>query len=386
MANLTETSTWEAGIYQIETTDPVLGGSSGIANQQGKQLANRTKYLKDQVDAIIAGTALGAGSIGASKLAKGVLKSPFRNTVMSGFLNNANEPELLQIMGNRLLRFKANNLDYNDVLRLSFASGFSEYGPVDVFESIFANVDVDIDLYVSAASTDIYAFVERDPGTSALTCKVTDKAPVYGQNEPTGATGQYFMNTNLMKMYKWDGSAYVECQAVFIGVATRTLVGSNLDTVRTFPFRQNYEANKTIPIGTVQAFAGQIGSSQATLPHGWLICNGAAISRTQFAELFALIGTTYGTGDGSTTFNLPDLRGEFIRGFDGGRGVDTGRVFGSAQADEFKAHTHLEYSWNAAGSATVGGVGGNFGTAQTGSAGGTETRPRNIAMHYIIKY
>jgi phage-related tail fiber protein len=65
------------------------------------------------------------------------------------------------------------------------------------------------------------------------------------------------------------------------------------------------------------------------------------ISRTTYADLFAAIGTTFGVGDGSTTFGIPDLRGEFARGWDDARGVDTGRTFGSAQAEDFKAHTHL---------------------------------------------
>lgn len=69
-----------------------------------------------------------------------------------------------------------------------------------------------------------------------------------------------------------------------------------------------------------------------TAPDGFLKANGAAVSRTTYADLFAAIGTTYGAGDGSTTFNLPDLRGEFLRGFDDGRGVDSGRTFGSAQS------------------------------------------------------
>jgi len=80
------------------------------------------------------------------------------------------------------------------------------------------------------------------------------------------------------------------------------------------------------------------GASSA--PFGWLACNGLAHSRTTFAKLFAVIGVTFGVGDGSTTFNVPELRGEFIRGLDASRGVDTARVLGSAQADLFKAHTH----------------------------------------------
>lgn len=85
-----------------------------------------------------------------------------------------------------------------------------------------------------------------------------------------------------------------------------------------------------VPSGAVLYFAGQ------TAPAGWLKANGAAVSRTAYAALFAAIGTTYGAGDGSTTFNLPDLRGEFMRGWDDGRGIDHGRAFGSAQGDAIR--------------------------------------------------
>ena len=85
-----------------------------------------------------------------------------------------------------------------------------------------------------------------------------------------------------------------------------------------------------IPSGAVMYFAGQ------TAPTGWLKANGAAVSRTAYAALFAAIGTTYGTGDGRTTFNLPDLRGEFIRGWDDGRGIDSRRALGSAQSDAIR--------------------------------------------------
>lgn len=69
-----------------------------------------------------------------------------------------------------------------------------------------------------------------------------------------------------------------------------------------------YIYNNMIPVGVVQAFAG------ATTPQGWLLCDGSAISRTDYADLFAVIGTTYGSGDGSTTFNLPNLDDKFIEG------------------------------------------------------------------------
>lgn len=67
------------------------------------------------------------------------------------------------------------------------------------------------------------------------------------------------------------------------------------------------------------------------VPAGYLELAGQAISRTTYSALFTLFGTTYGAGDGSTTFNLPDTRAEFIRGWDHGRGIDTGRTLGSFQ-------------------------------------------------------
>ena len=89
-----------------------------------------------------------------------------------------------------------------------------------------------------------------------------------------------------------------------------------------------------VPSGTVLYFAG------SRAPAGWLKANGAAVSRTAYAALFAAIGTTYGAGDFLNTFNLPDLRGEFIRGWDDGRGVDTPRSIGSAQAHALQSHQH----------------------------------------------
>ena len=137
-----------------------------------------------------------------------------------------------------------------------------------------------------------------------------------------------------------------------------------------------------VPPGAIMAFA------RSTPPEGWLECKGQAVSRTTYAALFAAIGTTFGAGDGSTTFNVPDLRGEFIRGWDHGRGVDAGRAFGSAQADALRSHNHT-YTRPAYSSSW--GPGGGKGWVETaadvtGSTGGTETRPRNIALMYCIKY
>ncbi|WP_339496323.1 phage tail protein, partial [Pseudomonas sp. RA_105y_Pfl2_P56] len=86
--------------------------------------------------------------------------------------------------------------------------------------------------------------------------------------------------------------------------------------------------------GMVSAFA------MNAAPPGWLKCNGAVVSRTAFAGLFARIGVVFGEGDGSTTFGLPDLRGLFLRGLDDGRGLDPARVFGTFQDMMIHAHGH----------------------------------------------
>jgi len=181
-------------------------------------------------------------------------------------------------------------------------------------------------------------------------------------------------------------------------------------------------------IGMVSPFGG------TTAPTGWLKCDGSVVSRTTYSALFNQIGTIYGNGNGSTTFQLPDLRGEFVRGWDDGRGVDSGRAIGSSQTDSFKSHNHVATSSsegyhshttneapdhthgipitrddgggstyiggtrtsggattktsNAAGrhSHTTTGAGTHTHTISVGSTGGSETRPRNVAMLYCIKH
>jgi microcystin-dependent protein len=141
-----------------------------------------------------------------------------------------------------------------------------------------------------------------------------------------------------------------------------------------------------VPVGSITMYGAN------TPPTGWLECNAAAVSRTTYAALFAVIGTTFGVGNGTTTFNLPESRGEFMRGWDNARGVDTGRVFGSAQADEFEAHVHSVQppaaSDDTSSGLTTTGTGGaeTITPYNTASTGGSETRPRNIAVMFIIKY
>ena len=147
--------------------------------------------------------------------------------------------------------------------------------------------------------------------------------------------------------------------------------------------KQMIELYSQAPVATV------IASASSSTPSGYLICNGAAVSRSTYSSLFSAIGTRFGSGNGSTTFNIPDLRGEFIRGWDDGRGVDSGRSLGSFQADQFKSHNHNYTATNFSGHITrlTGGAdSATHGTRATTNTGGNETRPRNIALRYYIKY
>ena len=180
---------------------------------------------------------------------------------------------------------------------------------------------------------------------------------------------------------------------------------------------------QAVPTGSVHLMAS------TTPPSGYLKCNGAAVSRTTYADLFAEIGTAFGAGNGSSTFNVPDLRGEFVRGWDDGRGVDNNRNFGVFQGDQNKQHNHSASSSSSISPsshnhvfpgddqfANANGVGGwtnrttgafNYDAkSQSGNGrvyrtsdatlsvstsvtvnndGGNEARPRNIAMMYVIK-
>ena len=150
----------------------------------------------------------------------------------------------------------------------------------------------------------------------------------------------------------------------------------------------------------------------STPPAGYLECDGSALSRTTYAALFAVLGTTYGKGAGTaanTTFRLPDLRGEFIRGWDHGRGVDNGRTIGSKQKatrvyrnnnypDGFQNSMldgdHLitaDYdgsieSVNAPSNHGARSMRGPRQTVAGGKITGIRVRPRNIAMMFVIKY
>ena len=201
----------------------------------------------------------------------------------------------------------------------------------------------------------------------------------------TAATGDILFNSTTTSFEGYNGSAWGELAA-------------------------------GVPVGTILTFGA------STPPSGFLECNGSAISRSTYASLFSILSTTHGAGDGSSTFNLPDLRGQFVRGWANTGSTDAGRVFGSTQTDQNKNHTHttdsttltggirkISEGFGSGGSASgvftktadgtntitgssstsnVGGVDfdGTHTHTISSSGGGTEARPTNLALMYIIKF
>jgi phage-related tail fiber protein len=139
--------------------------------------------------------------------------------------------------------------------------------------------------------------------------------------------------------------------------------------------------------------AGMISSFCASAtPTGWLQCNGAAVSRTTYSDLFAAIGTVYGSGDGSTTFNVPEMRGEFLRGWDNARGIDSARAIGTFQEsygidDSAPQRVNVGFDNNDGPfyyQFTI-----SSSSIQTGASRTVrryKVRPRNVALLTCIKY
>ncbi|MDR1810580.1 MAG: phage tail protein [Prevotella sp.] len=163
----------------------------------------------------------------------------------------------------------------------------------------------------------------------------------------------------------------------------------------------DYTVVQPEPVGAIAVWCGPTGN----IPSGWLLCDGASVSRSDYSELFAAIGTAWGTAS-STTFNLPDMRGVFLRGVDGTAGRDpnkssrtakatggnTGNKVGSYQADEFKSHTHT-YSFPKCypvvialnGSVSVYTSLTTSYTSNPAFSTVTETAPNYTVVYYIVR-
>lgn len=266
-----------------------------------------------------------------------------------------------------------------------------------IIDSVFGNVQTislsGADVTLTTSQTQVN-FIKL---TGTLTANVSVIFPAIGRTYAiqNACTGSYTVTLKIS------------------GGGSSAIVPKNTNGVQAFVLDgTNVYADASNPPGAVSMFA------QASAPPGWLICDGSAISRTTYAALFSAIGTTYGSGDGSTTFNIPDARGYFPRDWDDGAGRDSGRAIGTTQASAVGPHTHsmesagahthtLTFSGSYGAYPTIytpgGGAlefcvtGGNqaIGTIGMQSAGththtidsngGADTRPINIAFMFAIK-
>jgi microcystin-dependent protein len=219
-----------------------------------------------------------------------------------------------------------------------------------------------------------------------------------------------FANTYSGGERRWT---FGTLRATLVSGAASTIATSNLPASKILASDTNGKVTASaisptelqgglMPTGAVMAFAMQ------TPPEGWLACDGTPVSRTTYSKLLQAIGTIYGVGDGANTFNLPDLRGYFVRGTGTNSDGTAAGTFGLKQqhnwksftiANSFGPYTHgydvgksvsPNYStspgifmgkWEAV---QIGGV--NNATQSVFSWDTTEIRPKNIALLYCIKF
>ena len=212
--------------------------------------------------------------------------------------------------------------------------------------------------------------------------------------QDTGTDTGMFLNSNNEPEFRINNSP----KAVVRNNPSLTASDNTIVTMDMLQELLRVLGDISAPTGSVVAMAARV------VPEGYLECNGSTVSRATYSKLFSVLGTTFGAGDGASTFNLPDLRGEFIRGFDSGRGVDPSRQFGSHQGDairnitgEFAATDDNRtvditkgafYDTGISRGSGTGGVGiepilGFDASRQVPTA--NENRPRNVSLTYIIK-
>ena len=312
---------------------------------------------------------LGMGSQ-VSGIAAGLPASPAPTPGSEGLKNNTNVP-----------------------LSTVFADGTDRFLEivVDNGDGSFGTSDLPINPRQQITSTG-FAFHARyaDEITSSANMTV---------NTSTGAvTAKAITGTSITA----SGGGTITGNHVGDGAQLTALAGANI-TAGTVPSAALVAAvqQALCPPGTVVAYMG------TTAPAGWLLCNGASVSRSTYASLYAVIGNASGSAD-ANSFNVPDFRGRFLRGWDNAIGRDpdrasrtamatggnAGDAIGSIQGDAFKNHSHTFYDTytNFSQTSASGGAGntGATGTLEqvdtTFQTGGNETRPMNAYVNYIIKF
>jgi microcystin-dependent protein len=264
-----------------------------------------------------------------------------------------------------------------------------------------ANYSLLLCLYDGSTSIGVLSCVTTDEATNV------QEVPVLGRRRitPTNASHTY-----SVRAYVNGGTGYVRGGAGGTSdyVPGYIRISSAKAAAITGPLPVTHGGTGA---STTEAARGNIGLTGeiiiyagSSAPTGWLFCGGQGVSRTTYATLFGVIGTTYGAGDGSTTFNIPDLRGRAVAGKDdmGGSAANritnavcgiTGTTLGAVGGDQnLHQHSHLIAAGAAAfasgGAGTVSKVeagGGTYDTANAGTGASQNVQP-SIVLNYLIKY
>lgn len=219
-----------------------------------------------------------------------------------------------------------------------------------------------------------YTGTEDEFNTSLVNSVTVDGGGVMSMNESFGAAPFTLTFTE-------DGENDVSASEITYDNTESGMTATNVQDAIT-ELSTAPKGGPGVPVGSVFWLAAQ------TAPEGYLICDGSAVSRTEYADLFAAIGTTFGTGDGSTTFALPNLQAAFIRGAGSQDGYSA--TFGQKQEATsigsviLKGRDVSVHNYDKSANATS-----NIGSASSGRSltfGYYSVRPYNIALTPIIKY
>ena len=426
MANLKEQDKWEDGVYQIEENDPVLGGENGVTNRPIKQLANRTFWLKKALELLgkkAAPKDLTASSVSVVEADGHTHKLPIGTTSEKGVVklnsqvsNNSEQdaatPKAVKAAYDKGIEAKT----AAEAAQRTADDGVSKANAAQTSANAAQRTADDGVSKANAAQTSANAAQRTaDDGVSkANAAQTSANAAQRTANDGVSKANAAQTSANAAQRTADDGVSKANAAQTSANAAQRTANDgvSRANAAQRTANDANNNANtrqlKSELVGEVAFFAC------STPPSGWLKANGAAVSRTTYAALFAAIGTTFGAGDGRTTFNLPDLRGEFLRCLDDGRNIDRGRRLGSAQGDAIRNITgKLDGSAMGSGNQVLEGkmiASGAIGTTYqqrqwSGDQGGwgeqsvsfdfdasrvvptaSENRPRNVALLACIKY
>ena len=340
---------------------------------------------KSYTDAAITG-AIGALGLGGGGSGGSIAFVRSAGDTMTGFLNlNANPTSNLQATPKQYVDTAVNSIksNLNNFVKLS---GDALTGFLTLHANPTNNMHPATKGYTDAAIAGAAAGLENNAAiTYVKLAGDTMTGSLLLNANPTSnlqaAPKQYVdttINSNLQS-YIPKPINPINGQSLMFNTSTNTWVASSIP----IPQPDN------VPIGTIIYFPSE------TAPAGWFICDGKSLDKNLYKDLYNII--LYKFGGVGNNFNLPDLRGEFIRGWDKGRGVNAGRVFGSNESDQFESHTHdldraLTYPSRAGYPAVAeqhqSGNPDDYSAylSNTSSTGGAETRPRNVALLPCIKY